>query len=505
MNRCVRILSLTVLLLLCFALSACGLPYGDGQSENTSEKTDVESELVTAMLDEIDRRTAEGPVWNAIGEEADIPLFRSLLTDVGFDENKLAYVEYMYDLYYIGDYRSVADSVADVVDVLLTNYRPAAIEDYDAMTGVVITAYAAAIGDKYATYFSADELDDYMEDLGANYTGIGVQVLRMADGYLEILQVYPDTPALDAGLREGDILIEVEGEDIAEIGYNEAVSKVRGEEGSFVNIKVRRDGAVIAFTIRRQKLTEYSVDYRMMTGESDTVGYIRIHEFDDGTPSQFINAYRALKAQGAESFVFDVRANPGGELDSVVAVLEYILPAGEITTLNYVGDANDTVIDSVFDVLSAGTEKHQSYVSLYEDIALVDGSGDHVVREPVTVLLNGYTASAGELFSSAIRDYAEKNKMDAHLIGEKSYGKGTGQSGLRVLTSKDGGYVWDGAYMNISTFTYDPPYGDNYEGEGVIPNDVVTLSPEAAEKSVLKLTLEEDTQLLAALFYLSKK
>lgn len=505
MNRCVRILSLTVLLFLCFSLFACSLPQNDGESEGSSDGTGVESGLVTAMLEEIDRRAAAGPVLNAIGEEADIPLFRSLLTDVGFDEQKLSYVEYVYNLYYIGDYQSVTDSVADIVDVLLTNYRPSAIEDYDAMTGVVITAYAAAIGDKYATYFSADELDDYMEDLGANYTGIGVQVLRMADGYLEILQVYPDTPALDAGLREGDILIEVEGEDIAEIGYNEAVSRVRGEEGSFVNVKVRRDGAVIAFTIRRQKLTEYSVDYRMLTGENDTVGYIRIHEFDDGTPSQFVSAYRALKAEGAESFVFDVRANPGGELESVVAVLEYILPAGEITTLNYLGDANDTVIDSVFDVLSVGTEKYQSYVSLYEEIALMDGSGDHAVGEPVTVLLNGYTASAGELFSSAIRDYAEKDKMDARLIGERSYGKGTGQSGFHVLTPTDKGYVWDGAYMNVSTFTYDPPYGDNYEGEGVTPNDVVTLSPEAAEKSVLKLTLEEDAQLLAALLYLSKK
>ena len=95
--------------------------------------------------------------------------------------------------------------------------------------------------------------------------------------------------------------------------------------------------------------------------------------------------------------------------------------------------------------------------------------------------------------------------LDAALIGEKSSGQGTGQSGLRVLTETDSGYLWDGAYVNISTFTYDPPFGENYEGEGVTPSVTVSLSPEAAEKSVLKLQLSEDAQLLYALEYLLAK
>lgn len=507
------VLALLCVSLLCLSLSSCNLTVrnplfseSDSESESESESQSPKeySELQNAILAELETLDAES-VLNAAGEPADIALWRALVTDVGFDEFKLFYVEYLYELKYIGEFRSVAEALSDLVLQLVTNYRPSAIKDKETMTGVVITSYAAAIGDKYATYFSASEFENYMEDLQANYTGIGVQVLRLQDGYLEILQVYPETPALDVGLREGDIIVSVEGADIAEIGYNEAVSRVRGEEGTYVNIGVRRGAELLHFRIRRQKLVEYSVDYKMMTDRYSSVGYIRINEFDQGTPSQFITAYRTLLASGAESFVFDVRANPGGELDSVVAVLEYILPYGEITTLNYLGENNDEVIDSVFDVISAGTAKHEKYTELYADISAKDGVGDHKITQPITVLLNEYTASAGELFSSAIRDYAAIGLLDACLIGEKSYGKGTGQSGLRVLSETDSGYLWDGAYINISTFTYDPPFGENYEGEGVTPKEIVSLSPEAAEKSVLKLTLDEDAQLLYALEYLLSK
>lgn len=498
------VFALILVSLLCISLSSCR-PTDDGSSsESESESEKEPTALQTAVLSELDR-LSEQNIINAAGEPADLPLFKGMIGDIGFDEQKLAFVEYLYGMYYIGEFRPVSEALSDIVLQLVTNYRPTAIDGKETMTGVMVTAYAAAMGDKYASYFSASEFEDYMDDLQANYTGIGVQVLRMQDGYLEILQVYPETPALEAGLREGDVLVSVEGADIAEIGYNEAVSRVRGEEGTYVNIGVRRGTETLFFRIRREKLVEYSVDYKMMTDEYSSIGYIRINEFDDGTPSQFITAYRALSTAGAERFVFDVRANPGGELDSVVAVLEYILPYGEITTLNYVGEANDVVIDGVFDVISAGTAKHESYTALYADIADVDGIGDHKITQPITVLLNEYTASAGELFSSAIRDYAARGMLDACLIGEKSYGKGTGQSGLRVLTETDNGYLWDGAYINISTFTYDPPFGENYEGEGVTPTKTVSLSPEAAEKSVLKLQLSEDAQLLYALEYLLSK
>ena len=533
MNRCekllrflsVGVLALVLASLISVSLSSCRINDDGNEWEDTSESKSSEgqkseesqeseeekegekecSALQTAILSELDSLASQN-LLNAAGEPFDLLLFKTLVSDVGFDESKLSYVEQIYRSLYIGEFRSVTEAMPDLTLQLVKNYRPAAIKDYETMTGVIITAYAAAIGDKYASYFSASEFEDYMDDLQANYTGIGVQVLRMQEGYLEILQVYPETPALEVGLREGDIIVSVEGADIAEIGYNEAVSRVRGEEGTYVNIGVRRGNELLSFRIRRQKLVEYSVDYKMMSDRYSSVGYIRINEFDDGTPSQFIAAYRELSARGAQSFVFDVRANPGGELESVVAVLEYILPYGEITTLNYAGDANDEVIDSVFDVLSAGTAKHESYTALYADIAAVDGNGDHKITKPITVLLNEYTASAGELFSSAIRDYAERDMLDACLIGQRSYGKGTGQSGLRVLSRTDsGGYLWDGAYINVSTFTYDPPFGENYEGEGVTPHETVLLSPEAAEKSVLKLQLAEDAQLLYALEYLIAK
>ena len=174
-----------------------------------------------------------------------------------------------------------------------------------------------------------------------------------------------------------------------------------------------------------------------------------------------------------------------------------------IATMNYKHSIYDYTISSVFDAMSEGSEKYAEYKAIYDAIAEKEGSGDHVIREPIAVLTNEYTISAAELFSSAIRDYANDGKMNARLFGIKTYGKGTGMTPLPLVgTLADGTTGYDGSYIKISSLTYDPPNGENYEGEGVHPHEVVPLPPEVADKSLLKLTLEEDTQLQAALAYL---
>ena len=237
-----------------------------------------------------------------------------------------------------------------------------------------------------------------------------------------------------------------------------------------MTVTLERDGARFDATMPRRRVTEETVNYKMLDGG---VGYIRITSFDDSTYTQFVEAHRALDAAGADSYVFDVRNNPGGTLTAVVSVLEYILPDGHIVKLNYKNDAYDTLISSIYDFDPA----------FMADRTYYEG---HEITEPMVVLANGNTASAGELFTSSLQDYNV-----AEVIGEQTFGKGIGQSSFGIGS--------DGSALVLTIFSYDPPVQPNYQDVGIVPDVAVSLSEEAANKNLYKLTLDEDTQLCAAL------
>ena len=195
-------------------------------------------------------------------------------------------------------------------------------------------------------------------------------------------------------------------------------------------------------------------------GGSGSVGVIRLTEFNSTTPEQFKNAVSKLKDDGCDRFVFDLRNNGGGELNSILEVLDYLLPEGPIAHIYY----------------RTGKERH--YTS---DAACLEAR--------VAVLTNGRTASAAELFTSALRDYTRHGDYDAVLVGTKTYGKGVLQSFYKLK---------DGSAFKISTGKYNPPYSENYDGIGITPDIVIELSEEAASVGFYKLTDENDNQLIAA-------
>lgn len=500
----------TVLYLLLVTLSvsvftSCKLNFGDPQGSDSSSETvpPEESDEITAALSAAMDAITESGVLDDEGNPLDVTQFVTLVDTYGYDSVKLAWLDSLYEYYFVGEYKTFVSLASDIVTFLVKYADTEAIASRDEVTDVLVYAYAHCVGDKYFAYYTKEDFADYEEDVDATYTGIGVQVLRLDSGYLEIVKVYADTPALEIGIVEGDLLIKVEGEDISSLSLNEATALVRGEEGTYVNITVMRDGKELDFHVMRKRMTEYTVDFKMLESGGDKVGYISISEFDDGTFPQFVAAYQTLVAEGATAFVLDVRTNPGGAVLSVSAILEYILPDGVIATMNYKHSIYDYTVSSVFDAMSEGSEKYAEYKAIYDAIAEKEGAGDHVIREPIAVLTNEYTISAAELFSSAIRDYANAGSMNARLFGVKTYGKGTGMTPLPLVGTLDNGATgYDGSYINMSTFTYDPPNGVNYEGEGVHPHVTVTLPEEVADKSLLKLTPEEDTQLQAALAHL---
>ena len=289
--------------------------------------------------------------------------------------------------------------------------------------------------------------------------GIGVQVIYHEEtGGIEIMMIMPDSPAEELELQPGDVIVGVENLRVEKDGYEALFNAITGEAGTKVNLTILRDGKELHMTATRAHVKTLSVTYKLLSDEK--TGVIRITEFNATTPTQFMDAVDALQEAGATRLIYDLRNNLGGQLNSVLSVLSYLLPKG--SALIRVADAQ-------------GNE-----VTYYDEEEI-----DHSVDCPMAVLTNGNTASAAELFTACLRDYEK-----AIIVGELTYGKGCMQY---MYTLPNGGA------LSLTTRMYSPPLGDNYDGVGITPDIAVSLSAEAAKLNPLKLTEENDDQLKAAI------
>lgn len=332
--------------------------------------------------------------------------------------------------------------------------------DEEELIDNTIRGYVYGTGDKYAYYLDREQYAELISDTNAEMQGIGVYVIFQND-VIEIISVMPDSPALEAGIEPGDLVVYVEGESVSEIGYNAAISKLKGEAGTYAEFTVLRGEELIDFRIKRGYVNEQTVMSRTL--ESDpTIGIVRILSFDLGTPGQFKEACQNLIDGGAKKFIFDVRYNPGGDLRSIVEILDYLLPEGPIVRI---------------------TDKDGNVVETYtSDASSLD--------LPICVLTNGSTASAAELFTSALKDYEK-----ATVVGTNTYGKGTVQTIIPLS---------DGTGIGISYRLYCPPFSDNFEGVGVAPDVEVEPDESLAGKNIYKITDSEDNQLQKAVEILNK-
>lgn len=357
------------------------------------------------------------------------------------------------------DTQLLYDKLASVDSAYRTNYIGEI--DENRLIDSVLKGYVNGTGDKYGAYYSKDEFDELVKDSNAELVGIGINVIYdYENDAINVINVTPDSHALEAGVRPGDLIVYVGEDSVGDLGYNTALGRLQGEEKTYAEFTVLRDSEFIEFSIERRRITDYTVFSRMYSHDA-TIGIIQILEFDAGTAQQFKAAVKELCDAGAQKLVFDVRNNPGGNLDAIEDVLDYLLPEGTIIR--------------IYD--AAGNEE-----TLASDAECID--------MPMAVLVNSNTASAAELFASALRDYEK-----AKLIGETTYGKGTMQTIMPL---------YDGSAISVSGNMYSPPKSDNYEGVGVVPDIEVLLPDELKYSSVFLLTDDEDTQLAAAIDELNK-
>ena len=341
--------------------------------------------------------------------------------------------------------------------------------DPDEVKDLTLTGFVAGIGDKYGGYYNPEAYAELQNDLTGDMQGIGVSVIFNADRQaIEVIDVFPDSPAMEAGVEVGDLIVYC-GEDlesVASLGYEAAIGKLRGKAGTtakFVAYRGENYTEEVEFEIERAQIVEQSVRYRVY-GPDDSVGVIKITSFNTATVEQFENALKELRNSGVEKLVFDVRNNPGGELQSICRILDILVPEGPVIRTREKG----------------GDEPVTVYTSDKNELDM-----------PMAVITNGATASAAELFTSALRDYEK-----AVVVGENTYGKGSMQS---MFPLKNGGCI------KLTSALYYPPFSDNYDGVGIKPDVEVSLSEEASKKSIYKLTDEEDDQLTAAVKALADK
>lgn len=336
-------------------------------------------------------------------------------------------------------------------------------DDEQAKQDGIIKGYLESLDDPYSVYYTEEEYASFMEDTGGEYVGVGVQVSQAVDTkIITVVKVF-DGPAKEAGIQAEDILTKVNGEDISDQEIDTVVDKIKGEAGTEVTITVYRssDGKDHEYTMNRRKVENPTVEYKML---ENNIGYVEVSSFYEVTAQQYMEAVEALKEQGMEGLIVDLRGNGGGLLDIAVSMLDYMLPAGKIV---YTEDKDGNV-----------TSEYKS-------------TDDEQFTKPLAVLVNGYSASASEIFAGAIKDYGIGT-----LIGTNTFGKGIVQ---RMFPLNDGSAV------KLTIAKYFTPNGNDIHKVGIKPDVEVEFDSEAYVESDGKTDNQLDAAIDNILEKLGKK
>lgn len=324
----------------------------------------------------------------------------------------------------------MTDDMVKKIDKLVTTIRSEyfleEVSDEDLETGLY-KGLMAALGDPYSEYYTPEEYMDLMQGSEGIYYGIGAYVSMDSELNMpKISGVFKNSPALEAGLRANDLIYKVGDEYMSGKTLSEVVSYIRGEENTTVDVTIIRDGEEMVVTVTRRRVEAPTVESEML---EDNMGYLQITEFDDVTTNQFKNAMAELNAAGMKGLILDLRANPGGNLATVVEIAQELLPEGTI----------------VYTETKEG--KRKTYTC----------DGKKEIKIPMVVLVDGNSASASEILAGAIQDYKKGT-----LVGKTTFGKGIVQT-VRSISR-------DGSAIKLTVSGYFTPKGRNIHKIGIEPD-----------------------------------
>ena len=320
--------------------------------------------------------------------------------------------------------------------------------DESVQTDAMLRGLAEGTGDDYAQYYTKEEYEELKKEYEGITQGIGVQIAQDTEsGELVVVYVVEDSPAEHAGVLEDDRILSINGEDMQGRSTGEAAALIRAADGP-VTLTLRREGEEEPVELTMEKEAVIQLDAVASVLLADEVGYIRIRTFNQLTSEQFAEQAAELREEGMKSMIIDLRSNTGGLVSACCDTAEQILPEGPI----------------VYEQDRTGKERHR------------DGKGESPLDIPLVLLVNGYTASASEIFAGAVRDYGL-----ATIVGEQTYGKGVEQN-TYLLT--------DGSALKLTTTVYYTPNHEDLNGVGITPDEIVTLTEEDETDTQLERALE---------------
>jgi len=314
-----------------------------------------------------------------------------------------------------------------------------------------IEGMLSLLDDRHSEYFTVEEYEKITESFSGTMSGIGVIVTQDDDGSIVVVKPLPDTPAGQAGIREGDVITEVDGVDISGMVLENVVAMIKGEEGTSVDLTFYRPEEDRTFEVTLVRARFYVPNLFAELLE-ENIAYIQYIGFQDRGADLLDSELERLKDEGAEALILDLRNNLGGTLEDAVDVCELFLSDGAIVTVRG-RTGNEERVDEYF-------ARDGKYIEI-----------------PLVVLINEFSASASELVAGALRDNDR-----ALLVGETSFGKGT----VQVIHE-----LSDGSGLKFTTAKYFLPSGVSIDGVGVVPDIEVELTPEDTEDLQLERAIEE--------------
>lgn len=312
---------------------------------------------------------------------------------------------------------------------------------YDLLLKGAYEGVVDALGDPYSVYYSSrDESSEFEESISGEFSGVGISLEKIGDE-CKVVTPIQGGPSEKAGVLSGDTVFKVDDIDVSGFALTEIVSMLRGEKGTKVKLIVLRGGKEISFLLTRETIKLSSVSYELLANE---IGYIKISQFDSDSHLEFKDARLKLTADGAKSFILDIRNNPGGYVGTATGIAEQMMPKGPIVHFQN----QDKIVETIH----------------------ADGRGD--LKVPLVVLINEGSASASEILAGALKDSGV-----AKIVGTQSYGKGVAQQIFPAGGNK----------VKLSMYYFLTPDKTTINQVGITPDYVVKNLNSLDEKAIKDL------------------
>lgn len=332
------------------------------------------------------------------------------------------------------------------------------VDEKDLINGA-IKGYVEGLGDEYAQYFTVEEMEDFKADTEGEYVGIGIYMYKnTVENTIEVLYPIENSPAEEVGIQYGDVLKKVDGIECDGDDFDTISTKIKGKEGTKVNIEIERKGEKISFEVERKKIDLYPIGHEIL---ENNIGYIKLTSFDENCAKEFKTLYNELKKNKIKGLILDLRNNGGGIVDEALEITDYMLEKDDIILITKDKDGNEKIEKS---------------------------NKKPIVNVPIVVLVNENSASASEIIAGALKENGK-----ATVVGEKTFGKGV----IQELIS-----LKDGSGIKITVEEYYTPNKNKINKIGIEPDEKISLPDEVI--SIYEIDRNYDTQLHKAIEILKK-